>query len=238
MQSAVALRCRLAVVLCLAAGCATGRPHVDQAVQAERGGPARNHGVAAQYQVRCPDVLEVGIDGRPDLAARVAVGPDGRVELGGLGRVRVEGESTAEVARGVAAAAGVPAGAVHVRVAEYNSQQVYLFGEVIGLHRPVPYEGPETVLDLLQRAGGLTPGAAPGDVHVIRSHVTDGRAPEVFHINLQAIVLQHDQRTNLRLQPFDQVYVGQTRQAALEKCFPPWLRPAYQSLFGLRRPTS
>jgi protein involved in polysaccharide export with SLBB domain len=225
-------------MLCLLAGCAGGRPHVDQAMKAETGGPARNQGVAARYQVRCPDVLEVSAAGRPDLAGRVAVGPDGRMEVGELGRLRVEGRTVPEVAEALAAAAGVPAADVRVRVAEFNSQQVYLFGEVFGLNRAVPYQGPETVLDLLQRVGGLTAGAAPGDVHVIRSHVTDGKAPEVFHINLQAIVLQHDQSTNLRLQPFDQVYVGQTRQAVLEKCVPPWLRPAYQSLFGLRRPAS
>jgi protein involved in polysaccharide export with SLBB domain len=135
----------------------------------------------------------------------------------------------------VAAAAEVAPAAVHVRVAEYNSQQVYLFGEVIGLHRAVPYRGPETVLDLLQRAGGLTPEAAAGDVHVIRAHVIDGRRPEVFHIDLRAITLKKDESSNVRLQPFDQVYVGQTRQAVLDRCLPPWLRPAYQALVGLRR---
>ena len=37
-------------------------------------------------------------------------------------------------------------------------------------------------------------------------------------------------QTNLRLQPFDQIHVGETRQARVERCIPPWLRPVYQAL--------
>ena len=83
--------------------------------------------------------------------------------------------------------------------------------------------------------GGVTPGAAEGDIHVIRSHVADGHDPQVFHIDLRAITDQKDARSNVRLQPFDQVYVGQARRAVLDRCMPPWLRPAYQTLAGLRR---
>jgi protein involved in polysaccharide export with SLBB domain len=225
----------LGVVLCLLAGCAHNRSQLDQAVKSDRGGPTRNEGVAGQYAVRCPDVLDVRVEGRPDLGGRAAVGPDGRLDMDGLGRPRVEGQTTAEVAGTVASAVGVPPESVRVRIAEYNSQQIYLFGEVIGLHRAVPYQGPETVLDLLQRVGGITPEAAPGDVHVIRAHVVDGHDPEVFHIDLRAIAVKKDQSTNLRLQPFDQVYVGQTRRAVLDHCMPPWLRPMYEALVGLRR---
>jgi protein involved in polysaccharide export with SLBB domain len=232
---AVPAWCRLGVVLCLLAGCAPVRPHVDQALKSDHGGPVRNQGVAEQYVIRCPDVLEIAVDGRPDLPARAVLGPDGRLDRDDLGRPRVEGQTAAETGRAVAAALGVPSETVRVHVEEYNSQQVYLFGEVIGQHRTVPYQGPETVLDLLQRVGGITPGAAEGDVHVIRSHVADGRDPEVFHIDLRAIAVHQDEGTNVRLQPFDQVYVGQTRRAVLQRCMPPWLRPAYEAVFGMRR---
>jgi protein involved in polysaccharide export with SLBB domain len=227
--------CRLGLVLTLLTGCAQTRPHVDQAVKADRGGPSRNEGVAEQYVIRCPDVLEITDADHPDLPPRAAVGPDGRLDRDDLGRPRVEGETAAEAARAVAAALGVLPAAVHVRVAEFNSQQVYLFGEVLGQHRAVAYQGPETVLDLLQRVGGITPGAAEGDIHVIRSHVADGHDPEVFHIDLRAIALGNDMSTNVRLRAFDQVYVGQTRRAVIDRCMPPWLRPAYEAVFGMRR---
>jgi protein involved in polysaccharide export with SLBB domain len=226
---------RLAFVVVLLAGCAQTRPHVDQAVKADQGGVARNEGVAEQYLIRCPDVLQVTVDGLPDLPPRAAVGPDGRLDRDDLGQPRVEGQTTDEAALAVAAALAVPPGAVRLRVAEYNSQQVYLFGEVLGLHRAVAYQGPETVLDLLQRVGGITPEAAEGDIHVIRSHVAEGHDPEVFHIDLRAIAVTKDRSTSLRLRPFDQVYVGQTRRAVIDHCMPPWLRPAYEAVFGMRR---
>src|SRR5690242_13088042 len=128
-RPAVPAWCRLGVLLCLLAGCAHNRPAVDQAVKADRGGPARNEGVAGQYVVRCPDVLAVSVDGRPDLAGTAAVGPDGRLNLANLGRPRVEGQTAGELARALAAAHDTSPGNVHVRVAEYRSQQLYLFGE-------------------------------------------------------------------------------------------------------------
>jgi hypothetical protein len=61
--------------------------------------------------------------------------------------------------------------------------------------------------------------------------VFDSQRPEVFHVDLASIVVKHDDRTNLRLQPGDQIYVGETRQARIEKCIPPWIRPLYQAIW-------
>jgi protein involved in polysaccharide export with SLBB domain len=123
-----------------------------------------------------------------------------------------------------------------VRVLEYRSAYVLLFGEVVGSQRSAPYRGPETVLDLLQRVGGITVGAEPKDVFVVRPHLGDSQRPEVFHVDLQAIVVKHDERTNLRILPFDQIYVGETRQAKVEKALPPWLRTLSQAIWDTRPP--
>jgi protein involved in polysaccharide export with SLBB domain len=205
---------------------------------ANRGSEVRNQGVAELYVVRCPDVLEVYVAGRNEAGGGRAVGLDGQVDLGPLGRLRVEGLTVPEVAYAVAGRAGTTPDQVRVRVAEYNSQRIYLHGEGNGVQRTVPYLGPETVLDLLQRVGGVTPGAAPGNVHVIRPHVAEGRQPEIYAVDLNAVVRKHDARTNLRLQPFDQVYVGETRKSSLQKCVPPWLRPLYEAACGLYRPAA
>jgi protein involved in polysaccharide export with SLBB domain len=219
--------------LCLLAGCALGHPHLDRALLADQGAAGRNEGVAECYTVHCPDTLAVKLADRPDLAGPRPVGPDGRIDLGSAGRLRVEGLTVPEIGRLLAQEIGVARDQVEVRVAAFRSQQVYLFGQGIGVQRAVAYEGPETVLDLLHRTGGITRGAAPNDLYVVRSHIPDDRQPEVFHINLRAILLNQDQRTNLRLQPFDQVYIGETRQASLAKCVPPCLRPLYEALCGL-----
>ncbi len=225
----------LGVVLCLA-GCATAEPTLDRALLTNEGLRGREDGVAESYHVACPDVVELHCDARPQLMGRKPIGPDGRIDLAYLGRVRVEGLTEAEVARRVAQEAEIAPALVQVRVVEYNSQQIFLIGQVAGTQRAVPYQGPETVADLLRRVGGLTPGAAPEDVHVVRSRLTEGLRPEVFRVDLQAILLRNDPRSNITLQPLDQVFVGESSRFSFEKCVPPWLRPFYEACCGLRRP--
>jgi protein involved in polysaccharide export with SLBB domain len=215
-------------------GCTPLAPHVDKYLMADRGLTEREVGVAENYVVGCPDVLAIAIDGLPDFSRRLRVEPDGAVNLGPLGRPRVEGHSVSDMAAMIARQAGVAPERVTVRVAEFNSKELYLFGEVSGLQRSVPYRGQETVLDLLQRAGGITPGAAPEEVYVVRPHVFEGSRPEVFRVDLRAIVMKHDTRTNIRLEPFDHIHVGATPQARVEACIPPWLRPLYQALWDTR----
>src|SRR5207248_11357835 len=136
------------------------------------------------------------------LTGLVAVDPDGAVGLP-TGRLHVEGLTPAAVAGRVAAAAGVPDDGVRVRVAEHNSRQVFLFGPVAGHERAVPYQGPETVVELLRRTGGLTPQAEPAQVHVVRPNVAVGRRPEVFPVDLEAILLHGDDRSHVVVQPYD-----------------------------------
>src|SRR5262249_10600175 len=73
-------------------------------------------------------------------------------------------------------------------------------------------------------------------IQVVRAHVADGKPPEVFDVDLEAIMDKNDQETNIKLQPFDQVYVGQSNSLRIKKCLPPWLRPLYGRIFGLTRP--
>jgi protein involved in polysaccharide export with SLBB domain len=219
----------------LVIGCAASRPQLERALLADRTPAAHGDDADRLYRVHCPDVLELDVAGVPAWSGPRPVGADGRIDLAGGKRLRVDGRTLPKIAADVAVLARVPPERVQVRVVEFNSQQVYLFGEVSGMQRALPYRGPETVLDLLQRAGGITPGAALSDVRVVRAHVADGTTPEVFHIDLEAIVRKKDQHTNIRLEPFDQVYVGQSRRSGLCPCIPPWLRPAYETLCGLRR---
>lgn len=228
-------RAWLGLLLCLPAGCALCQSSLDRAIPADQGLAARREHGAEAYTVGCPDVVDVVLDGHPQLSGQRETGPDGRIDVGGGRRLWVEGCTLAQIATLLSQVTGLPHSAVHVRVMAYRSQQLYLLGQVAGLPRVVPYEGPERIIDLLHRVGGITPGAAPNDVHVVRAHLSEGKAPEVLRIDLQAILLQHDARTNIYLQPQDQVYIGETRQSSISKCIPPWLRPVYETFWGMRR---
>jgi protein involved in polysaccharide export with SLBB domain len=250
---------------------------------ADKGAVARNQGVEQAYHVFCPDVLEITVDsprepiegkGNRQLAlasvpavssssilasGQYVIDADGRIDLGRLGKLRVEGRSVMQIADLLVAESSLHSDQIHVRVAQYNSQQIYLYGQVMpasaargevadlaqaaggpskSLQWAVPYLGPETVLDLLQRVGGITPGAASNDVSVVRSRFADSEPPLVFHIDLRAIVMSQDQSTNIRLQPFDRVFVGEAKKSSLEKCLPPFVRPLYEKMCGMRRPGS
>jgi protein involved in polysaccharide export with SLBB domain len=226
----------LTPLLALLSGCVTNRGQIEQALIAHRPPPTHFLQVASRYRARCPDVLQVDIDGLSHYGGPQRIGPDGRIDLGDAGRLQVEGKTTPEIVRTVAESVGLPAEQVHVAVAEHNSQFLYLFGQVAGSQRAVSYQGPETALDLLHRAGGLQEGAAVGDVTIIRPHVAEGKKPEVFHIDLAAIVLRNDPETNISLEPFDQVHIGQSRRSSFRDCLAPWLRPTYDRLFGMKRP--
>lgn len=217
------------------AGCASTGPSVEQALRNQAALPVHRP-ASDQYRVGCPDVLHVTVTGAPDWQARsLGIAVDGRIDLGERGRLRIEGQTPADVAVAVAAALGVAPGAVTVGVGDYRSQKVYIFGQVNGQERAVPFRGQETVLELLQRAGGITPGAELSEVYVIRSNVADGKRPECFAVNLHDIVVRNDLKTNLTLEPSDQVYIGETRRARFEKCVPPLFRPVYETFSGLYR---
>lgn len=225
----------LGLCLGMLVGCAADRSQMDRTLMRDNGNAARRNEPVQGYVVHCPDVLSVHITGRRDLTGSRPIGTDGRIDMGAAGRLRVEGKTLPDVELLVAQVAFVSPRHVKVSVAEFKSQQIYLFGQVIGLQRAVPFQGQETVVDVLQRVGGITAGAASNDVYVVRPHLDNGKQPEVFHIDLKAILERTDEHTNIRVQPFDEIYVGETRQSCLEKCIPRWLRPLYESLCGLSR---
>jgi protein involved in polysaccharide export with SLBB domain len=225
----------LHAAFCTGIGCVTNRAQIEQDILVNRQPSAHLQQVAHAYAARCPDALRVDIDGLPQYSGPRRIGPDGRINLGDADQPRVDGQTTQEISHTVAETLGVAPEHVHVEVVEYNSQYLYLYGQVAGLERAVSYQGPETVLDLLRRVGGITPSATVHDIKVVRPHIADGKVPEVFRIDLAAIVVRHDPETNIVLEPCDQVYIGQSRRSSFADCLPPWLRPVYERLCGMKR---
>ncbi len=220
--------------LALATGCAATQCQLERALRADGNPAAHTRDLDARYQLRCPDLIDVQIAGRPALSGTRPIDPDGRIHLDKQTAVLVSGKTAPESAHAVAAAMGLADSAVHLRVAGYNSQSLYLFCEAEGVQQVVPYHGPETILDLLQRVGLTSHGASLGDVQVVRAHVADGKPPEVFHVDLRAVLLRHDVQTNLRLEPFDRIYFGENAGSRLACCVPPVLQPVYRLVCGIK----
>ncbi len=121
-------------------------------------GTAESAAESRAYQVGPGDVLEVSVEGRPELSRLVTVQPTGTVRLPRAGEVAVTGLSTAAVAARLApllAAPDLPAPRVGVRVTEYRSQFVWVLGSVARPGRKALRSGTRLV-DALLDAGGFT----------------------------------------------------------------------------------
>jgi protein involved in polysaccharide export with SLBB domain len=122
------------------------------------------------YRVGPGDVLEVVVDGRPDLSRLPTVQTTGGVFLPRTGEVPVQGLTTDEIAARVApllAGADLASPRVAVRVKEYQSQFVWVRGAVQRPGRKPLRQGTRLV-DALLDAGGFVEGAS-GEVVIDRS---------------------------------------------------------------------
>jgi len=189
----------------------------------------------AGYPVHCPDVLEVSVLHRPDISGRFAITPEGWLPIAALNSPRVEGRTVPEIRGIVSKVAQIPVDLVACRVVDYRSRMVYVFGPVNGPPRPVPWQGPETVIDLLRRIGGLQLGASYRKLYLVRGNITrSGTPPEVFTIDLKAVLRDNDPRTDIVVEPFDEIYVDETRRSEFVKRLPDWLQPVVRLIVGVR----
>ena len=179
---------------------------------------------AEGYCLGCPDVILVCSPKYPELAGSHVIQPNGCIALVRTGGVRLEGLTTEQASATLASLLQANKDDVQVAVTEYRHQEVYVFGEVLGLRSAIPYQGPETVTDILRRAGGLTRNSAPAHVRVIRNSPISGKAPHVYQIDLQAILLRGDSSTDLPVQPNDQIYVPESQEGRFSKCFHPLIQ--------------
>jgi len=187
----------------------------------------------AAYRVGCPDVLEVSFEDFPGWDALAAIDLDGRLPLQSPGQPRAEGRTLVEVRNELARLASVPPERVSVRLAAARSSRVFVHGPIRGRTRVVPYQGPEPVIDFLTRVGGLPPGSKLNQVYVVRPNVASGGQPEVFRVNVPAVLIDGDPATNVVLQPSDEVYIGETSRSVFARVLPDWLGPVYRRLTGL-----
>lgn len=227
-------RLLLVGLLLVAPGCADCRflaqtcpqpPDPHRAAQVPAPNPA--------YRIGCPDVLLVSFADHPEWDALAAVDLDGCLPLEALGRLRVEGRTLPEVQHELAQRAALSPDRVAVHLAAPRTSRIYLHGPIRGHTRIVPYQGPEPVIDFLQRVGGLPPGSKLNEVYVVRPNVAAGCRPEVFPVDVAAVLIDHNPATNIPLQPSDAVYVGETRRSAFARLLPDWLGPMYRRLIGL-----
>jgi polysaccharide export outer membrane protein len=196
--------------------CATGLAQTLAGPQL-KGNPLerlRNFEPAAdeEYRLGKGDEITVDFAGRPDLTAKLVVGPDGRITLPVAGDVMLAGKTREEAAKtiDVALSTYYTNLAAAVTVTKYTANKVLVLGAV---ERPgvVTFDGTPTLLEALARSGletgpvgpnGLTRTAEiPERCAIYRGH------DEVVWVDLKTMADAGNSMADLRLRRDDVVYV-------------------------------
>jgi polysaccharide biosynthesis/export protein len=104
---------------------------------------------------------------------------------------------------------------VFVDLTAYNSGAYYVEGEV-SIPGKLPYTGNDTVLDVIDYAGGLLPSADRSRIRLIRSF-PKGSPVEVLPVDYDEVVMGTDSSTNYQFLPNDRLVVPREQDDQPEK---------------------
>ena len=167
------------------------------------------------YTIGPRDTLRIEVFNQPDLGGLYTVETDGALSFPLIGRVAAGGSTVRAFERALVdrlSAGYFRNPRVTVSVEAYNSQRVFIVGEV---REPGAYAlaGEMRLIELLALAGSATPAAA-GEAVVVRSGAgadgpvlpRDGRGAETLRVDLDALETG-DLSQNVRLRHGDTVFV-------------------------------
>ena len=186
-----------------------------QAGAAEPTGPAEEYRGEQDYRIGPRDTLRIDVFNQPDLGGRYTVETDGTLAFPLIGRVAVAGYTVRTFEQALAdrlSAGYFRDPRVTVAVDAYNSQRVFIVGEV---RQPgaYPLAGEMRVLELLALAGSVT-SAASREAVVVRAEAgSDGPTlprdrvdAETLRVDLGALETG-DLAQNVALRHGDTVFV-------------------------------
>lgn len=153
------------------------------------------------------DEFELRVYYEESLSGGFRVASNGTISYPHIGRIDVEGMTCAELEEFIAE--GLSDGVlrspdVSCSITEYNSQQIYVFGEVAN-PGSYPYRTDLSIVSALALAGGASERANSNDTKLTR--VVDGNEIQV-EIPMQEIV--EGRQPDLQLLPGDVIYVPQS----------------------------
>lgn len=164
------------------------------------------------------------------------VAPDGKVNLGTYGRVRVVGMTIEEAQNAVQAhlTRYLDNPKIAVDVLGFNSKVFYVVTQGAGLGDQVviiPSKGNETVLDAIGQVQGLQ-STSSTRMWVARPGYNDCGGDQILPIDWVAITQRGDIATNYQILPGDRLYVSEDKLVALDTAIAKIISPI-ERLFGV-----
>ena len=170
-----------------------------------------------EYQLGKGDEITVNFAGRPEMLAKLIVGPDGRITLPLAGDIVMAGLTRPQAAQAIETALAnfYTNLSVQVTVTKYTANRVLLLGAV---DHPGSFEfdGTPTLLEVMARGGveaGPNKSGSTPDVNQIPERCAIYRgSDQVVWVELRQMMESGDALADLRLRRDDVVYVPSTSE--------------------------
>jgi polysaccharide export outer membrane protein len=174
------------------------------------------------YIIEPPDILLVeAIPSLPDqpVQGEHLVRPDGTINLGTYGSVRVGGMTLDQARAAIKEKLSqyIKNVKLNVDVFAYNSKRIYIVADGGGFGQqvyPLPFTGNETVLDAIGQIGGLPTVASKKKIWVARPNPDD--TVQTLPVDWKAITQDGLVSTNYQLFPGDRIYIESDRLISLD----------------------
>jgi polysaccharide export outer membrane protein len=164
------------------------------------------------------------------------VAPDGKVNLGVYGRVRVVGMTIEEAQAAVQAhlSAYLENPQISLDVLGYNSKVYYVVTQGAGLGDQVyilPARGNETVLDAIGQIQGLQSNNSTR-MWIARPGYNEQGGDQILPVDWLAVTQRGDIKTNYQLMPGDRLYVSEDKLVAIDTTLAKIFSP-FERIFGV-----
>ena len=166
-------------------------------------------------------LLQIGA--QQQVSGEHLVAPDGKVNLGSYGRVRVVGLTIEEAQATVQAhlAQFLEQPEISLDVLGYNSKVYYVVTQGAGLGDQVvilPARGNETVLDAIGQIQGLQSNNSTR-MWIARPGYNELGGDQILPVDWLAVTQRGDIKTNYQILPGDRLYVSEDKLVALDTMF-------------------
>lgn len=191
-----------------------------------------------QQEVRSPQVSATltQMGAQQQISGEHLVAPDGRVNLGTYGRVRVVGLTMDEARAAIELHLSqyLESPQIALDVMGYNSKVFYVVTQGAGLGDRVvilPARGNETVLDAIGQVQGLD-STSSTRMWIARPGSNECGGDQILPIDWLAVTQRGDVTTNYQLMPGDRLYVSEDKLVAFDTTIAKIFSPL-ERIFGV-----
>jgi len=162
------------------------------------------------YRLQVGDVVDFKLMLNPELNDQVVVRPDGMISTTVSGDVMAYGRTVSAVRKDLEKRYGKQLAnpQVSLIVRSFAPTRVYVTGEVNAPGEFISVGPSLTLMQAIARAGGVKPSANTHNIIIIRHGASD--STEAYRASYHAAATAQDPASDVRLAPYDVVYVPRT----------------------------